>query len=237
MTNSNNATRGLNMNTMIKIGDEFVKILQDNFFNGIDGGGVIEHTAKVLEILEWIKILNMDKDQLRLYIFPISLSGHAKEWWDNEVKGTITTWKELVEKFFQKYYPLSHTYNSKILDDLDNWTNYLEFLDWLGSKFKNHWNMDKCTKNRLWSFYVSKYSTEGSISNTDECDEPYKKSPRKTCSDSFLSPIWTHKKGIKSTILKKVISIPLQYQFPSSTTLIIRMKYENPRNSKSYDTQ
>ncbi|GKA35086.1 zinc finger, CCHC-type containing protein [Tanacetum coccineum] len=127
---SDNATHELNKKTTIKIGDEFVKILQDNAFNGIDGGDVIDHSAKVLEILEQIKIPNVDKNQLRLHVFLISLSGHAKEWWDNEIKGTIPTWNKLGEKFFQKYYPLSHTCNSKIPDDLDNGTNYLEFLEW-----------------------------------------------------------------------------------------------------------
>ncbi|GJW89174.1 reverse transcriptase domain-containing protein [Tanacetum coccineum] len=177
------------MNTMIKIDEEFVKILQDNFFNGIDGGGVIEHTTKVLEILEWIKILNVDKDQLRLYVFPILLSGHAKEWWDNEVKGTITTWKELVEKFFQKYYPLSYTCNSKILDDLDNRTNYLEVLDCI----------------------------EGSISNTDECDEPYKKSLRKTYSDLLFKPYLDAQEGNEiynfeeSNQYSPPIPVPIEY--------------------------
>ncbi|GJV21093.1 hypothetical protein Tco_1370113 [Tanacetum coccineum] len=84
---SDNATRKLNMETTIEIGDEFVKILQDNAFNGIDGDDVVNHIAKVLEILEWIKIPNVDKDQLRLQVCPISLSGRAKEWWDDEIKG------------------------------------------------------------------------------------------------------------------------------------------------------
>ncbi|GJY03912.1 hypothetical protein Tco_0369852 [Tanacetum coccineum] len=75
------------MKTTIEIGDEFVKILQDNAFNGIDGADVVNHIAKVLEILEWIKIPNVDKDKLRLHVFLISLSGHAKEWWDDEIKG------------------------------------------------------------------------------------------------------------------------------------------------------
>ncbi|GJV24663.1 hypothetical protein Tco_1377358 [Tanacetum coccineum] len=92
-------TRKLNMETTIEIGDEFVKILQDNAFNRIDGDNVVNHIAKVLEILEWIKIPNVDKYQLRLHVFPISLSGCAKEWWDDEIKGTVTTWNELSEKF------------------------------------------------------------------------------------------------------------------------------------------
>ncbi|GJT22014.1 hypothetical protein Tco_0891951 [Tanacetum coccineum] len=81
------------------------------------------------------------------------------------------------------------------------WTtgHYLEFLEWLGSKFKNHWNIDENTKNGLWNFYVNEYNTEGSISNTepskDECDKPYKKSPRKSCSDSFFKPYLDAQEG------------------------------------------
>nr|GEZ74475.1 hypothetical protein [Tanacetum cinerariifolium] len=92
---SDSITRKLNMENTIEIGYEFVKILQDNAFNGIDGTDIVNHIAKVLEISEWIKILNADKDQLRLHIFLILLSEHAREWWDNEVKGTVTTRKEL----------------------------------------------------------------------------------------------------------------------------------------------
>ncbi|GJY11412.1 hypothetical protein Tco_0379597 [Tanacetum coccineum] len=169
---SDSTTRKLNMETTIEIGYEFVKILQDNAFNGIDEAGIANHIAKVLEISEWIKNHNADKDQLRLHVFPISLNGRAREWWDNEIKDTVTTWKEL---------------------------NCLEFLEWLGSKFENHWNMDENTKHGLWNFYVNDYNTEGSISNTepskDECDEPYKKSPRKSCSESFFKPYLDAQEG------------------------------------------
>ncbi|GJW28461.1 hypothetical protein Tco_0045336, partial [Tanacetum coccineum] len=79
-------TRKLNMETTIEIGYEFVKILQDNAFNRIDGADIVNHIAKVLEISKWIKIPNADKDQLRLHVFPISLSGRAGERWDNEIK-------------------------------------------------------------------------------------------------------------------------------------------------------
>ncbi|GJY78943.1 hypothetical protein Tco_0484744, partial [Tanacetum coccineum] len=46
----------------IKIGDDFLKILHDNSFNGVDGSDVTDHIEKVLEITEWIKIPNVDKD-------------------------------------------------------------------------------------------------------------------------------------------------------------------------------
>ncbi|GJU12590.1 hypothetical protein Tco_1134986 [Tanacetum coccineum] len=125
-----------NENAEFEIGDKFLKILQDNSFNGTDMGDIINHITKVLEILEWIKIPNMDQNQLRLHVFPISLSEDAREWWNNEIERTVTTWKELAEKFFLKYYPLSHTSNNKIPDDLNNGSDYLGFLNWLGSNFK-----------------------------------------------------------------------------------------------------
>ncbi|GJS59390.1 hypothetical protein Tco_0654174 [Tanacetum coccineum] len=56
----------------IKIGDELLKILCDNSFNGMGGSDVTDHIAKVLEITEWIKIPNVDKDELRLHVFKIT---------------------------------------------------------------------------------------------------------------------------------------------------------------------
>ncbi|GJS44374.1 hypothetical protein Tco_0569417 [Tanacetum coccineum] len=64
----------------LKIGDEFLKILEDNAFSGMDEGDVTDHIAKVLEITEWIKMPDVDKNELRLYVFSKSLSGNAKKW-------------------------------------------------------------------------------------------------------------------------------------------------------------
>nr|GEW12974.1 hypothetical protein [Tanacetum cinerariifolium] len=56
----------------------------DNAFNGINGDDIIDHTAKVLAILELIKIPNVDPNQLRLHVFPLSLTGDARMWWIDE---------------------------------------------------------------------------------------------------------------------------------------------------------
>ncbi|GJS66679.1 hypothetical protein Tco_0681243 [Tanacetum coccineum] len=73
-----------------------------------NGSDVTDHLAKVLEITEWIKIPNVSKDELRLHVFSKSLSRDVEKWWNSE--GTVTSWKELSDTFFHKYYPLSHTY-------------------------------------------------------------------------------------------------------------------------------
>ncbi|GJZ05912.1 hypothetical protein Tco_0539705 [Tanacetum coccineum] len=73
----------------LEIGDEFSKILQDNAFNGMDGGDVTDHIAKVIEITEWIKIPNVEINKLRIHVFSKSLSGDAQTWWNNEINETI----------------------------------------------------------------------------------------------------------------------------------------------------
>ncbi|GJV96739.1 hypothetical protein Tco_1548316 [Tanacetum coccineum] len=139
----------------LKINDEFLKILQENAFNGMDGGDIIDHIGKVLKITEWIKIPNVEINELRLHVFLKSLSEDAKTWWNNEINETTITWSELNDNFFHKYYPSSQTCNSRIPDDLDNGMDYFEFIYWLASKFDNYWEIDKNTKNRLWKFYMN----------------------------------------------------------------------------------
>nr|GEW43354.1 hypothetical protein [Tanacetum cinerariifolium] len=107
----------------------------------------------------------------------------AKKWWDNE--GEATTWKELCDKSFHKYYPMSHACRSNIPDDLGHGTYYFEFLYWLESKFDNQWELDKNVKNGLWEFYVNG-RTKGTID--DLVNESCNKSNKNTCLDSFFKP-------------------------------------------------
>ncbi|GJX98622.1 hypothetical protein Tco_0355641 [Tanacetum coccineum] len=96
---------------------------------------------------EFLKILTLLMAWTKVTLPTTLQNGDAEKWLSS--KGTATTWKKLVGKFFHKYYPLSHTYKSKIPDDLDHGTDYFEFLYWLASKFDNHWELDKNIKSGL----------------------------------------------------------------------------------------
>ncbi|GKB81885.1 hypothetical protein Tco_0948780 [Tanacetum coccineum] len=63
-------------------------------------GDVTNHIAKVLEITEWIKMPNVEKNELRLHVFSKSLSGDAETWWNNEINRTTITWSELLWEFY-----------------------------------------------------------------------------------------------------------------------------------------
>ncbi|GKD39881.1 hypothetical protein Tco_1260088 [Tanacetum coccineum] len=67
---------------------------------------------------------------------------------DGEEK--ITTWEELVEKFFCKFYPKSYDREEEMLDEGNNWgIDPLEFISRVNSSFKNYIRVDGRTKKDL----------------------------------------------------------------------------------------
>nr|GEW23975.1 hypothetical protein [Tanacetum cinerariifolium] len=134
----------------IKINKELLMELHSNTYKGRVEEDVIDHIAKFLESLNLIEIANMDTFQLRMKFFLLSLSGDARKWWMNEGDGKITTWEELVKKFFGKFYPVSCASNyDKMRDDDEEGRDPLEFITWVNSKFKDHKKVDETTKHAL----------------------------------------------------------------------------------------
>ncbi|GJV37869.1 hypothetical protein Tco_1410346 [Tanacetum coccineum] len=238
-------------NVKYELGEELLKEPCSNTYSRRVEEDVVGHIAKILEILDLIKIASVDPFQLRMKTFPLSLSGDARkcnydkmcdddeeEVGNNEgimdevvssdndrdhtnssmitkpeiniadeflkilhdnsfngVDGIIaTTWKELGDKFFHKYYPLSHAYKSKIPYDLDHGTDYFEFIYWLASKFDNYWELDKNIKNGLWEFYVNG-TTKGTIDDLVKYNKPYEENNKKTCLDLFFKPYLDEQDG------------------------------------------
>ncbi|GJY16586.1 hypothetical protein Tco_0387008 [Tanacetum coccineum] len=126
---------------------------------GTNGEDAIEHIDYFLKIVDPIKLPNVNYERIRLAILPISLVGNASEWFD-EFKGSITSWVDLTEIFFGKYYPPSHTGRitvTKVIRDPSNST----FKKWLALKFANHMIMDPFTKKVLWDFWTKSNDQEG----------------------------------------------------------------------------
>ncbi|GJX24485.1 hypothetical protein Tco_0228930 [Tanacetum coccineum] len=126
-------------NEKFEFSRELLTELQSNIFSGRCEEDVIRHIAKVLEILNLVKIASLDPFQLRMKAFPLLLSSDARRWWMNKGDGKITTWEELVKKFFRKFYPISCASNyDKMCEDNDEGRDLLEFIPWMNSKFKDH---------------------------------------------------------------------------------------------------
>ncbi|GKA74595.1 hypothetical protein Tco_0780897 [Tanacetum coccineum] len=100
----------------IELNKKFLMELRRNAYYRTLDEDVVDHIAKVLEMLDLIKIPNVDSHRLRMMLFPLSLADDARQWWIDEGDG-ITTWKELVEKFFCKFYPQSRDDEDEMLEE------------------------------------------------------------------------------------------------------------------------
>ncbi|GKC78642.1 hypothetical protein Tco_1129416 [Tanacetum coccineum] len=95
--------------------------LRSNACYGMFDEDVVDHIAKVLKILNLIKIPNMDTYRLRgrggMKVFSLSKADDCKTMvWIDEGDGKIITWEELVEKFFFKFYLLYRDGKDEMLD-------------------------------------------------------------------------------------------------------------------------
>nr|GEV65385.1 hypothetical protein [Tanacetum cinerariifolium] len=71
----------------IKLSKEFLIELKNNAYHGVFDEDVVDHIAKVLELLDLIKIPGVDSHRIRMRVFPLSLADDARQWWINEGEG------------------------------------------------------------------------------------------------------------------------------------------------------
>ncbi|GJT27907.1 hypothetical protein Tco_0908182 [Tanacetum coccineum] len=136
----------------------FLDDLHENAFSGTNREDAVKHIKYFLKIVDPIDLPNVNHERLRHAVFLISLVRNASKWFD-EFKGSITTWVDLTDKLFGKYYPPSRTCNvvrTKAKRDLTN----TMFEKSLASKFANHMMMDPFTKKALWDFWKKVYTQE-----------------------------------------------------------------------------
>ncbi|GJZ84317.1 hypothetical protein Tco_0649656 [Tanacetum coccineum] len=124
-------------NFKLEISKEMLKLLCDNAYNGADANDAIDHITIFLEIMDLVRIQSVDPEQLRIFAFQYPLIENAHKWWMPEVNHMITSWEELVNKLFYKYYLLSRAgYDNTTLfddeessDDDDNKLNHINHHD------------------------------------------------------------------------------------------------------------
>ncbi|GJS02502.1 hypothetical protein Tco_0319010 [Tanacetum coccineum] len=55
-----------------------------NAFNGTNGEEAVEHIENFLEVIDLIKVPKLSNNQIRVCVFPFSLTGAASKWWDDD---------------------------------------------------------------------------------------------------------------------------------------------------------
>ncbi|GKC29874.1 hypothetical protein Tco_1037168 [Tanacetum coccineum] len=175
----------------IELNEKFWVELRKNIYQGTYNEDVVEHIAKVLKLVDLIYVPGVDSHQLRMKVFPLSLADDAKEWWISEGDGKITTWEELVEKFFCRFYPESYDGEDEMLDEGENWgIDPLEFLSNVNTTFKNHKKFDGRTQKVIFHSWMNgnwnKRYVDNNTSSNNEWKESKNENPSNTAIDSFF---------------------------------------------------
>ena len=63
------------------------------------------HVTNFIEVCDTIKYNDVTEEALRLRLFLLSLGDRAKHWLKSQPPDSITSWKDLVQKFLTKFFP------------------------------------------------------------------------------------------------------------------------------------
>ncbi|GJS97292.1 protein kinase-like domain, concanavalin A-like lectin/glucanase domain protein [Tanacetum coccineum] len=92
---------GGNVNFEIK--SQFMRELREDTFFESKNDDAHEHVERVLDIVSLFNIPRVSHDAVMLRVFPITLTGAAKQWVDRLPLGTVDSWDLLKKAFIQRY--------------------------------------------------------------------------------------------------------------------------------------
>ncbi|XP_047965001.1 uncharacterized protein LOC125209447 [Salvia hispanica] len=88
-----------------------IQFVEQRVFSGRPTEDPNMHLAKFLEIANTTKLNGVPEDTIKLRLFPFSLTGYARDWFDNLEPGSVISWDDLAKKFLERFFPLSSTLN------------------------------------------------------------------------------------------------------------------------------
>ncbi|GJX82352.1 reverse transcriptase domain-containing protein [Tanacetum coccineum] len=84
-----------------------------NPFHGLENENPHAHINSFKRITSTLRFRNVPNDVIKLMMFPYSLEGAAKTWYEKEPPNSILTWDDLVTKFVNQFFPPSKTTHLK----------------------------------------------------------------------------------------------------------------------------
>ncbi|GJS02140.1 reverse transcriptase domain-containing protein [Tanacetum coccineum] len=72
-----------------------------------------EIKTNLLQLVQATRFMDVPNDVIKLRMFPYSLEGAARVWYDKEPPNSILTWEDLVTKFVNQFFPPSKTTHLK----------------------------------------------------------------------------------------------------------------------------
>ncbi|GJR99536.1 hypothetical protein Tco_0316045 [Tanacetum coccineum] len=84
LSNLNPAEPETNNNVKTEISMELLMELRNNAYDGAEANDAGDQITRFLQIIDLVKIPNVNTEQLCVFAFPYSLSGGARRWWMHE---------------------------------------------------------------------------------------------------------------------------------------------------------
>ncbi|GJT61438.1 reverse transcriptase domain-containing protein [Tanacetum coccineum] len=96
-----------------KIKTNLLQLVQANKFHGFERDNPHTHIANFKRMTATLKYRDVPNDVIKLMLFPYSLEGAARIWYEKEPPNSILTWDDLVNKFVNQFFPPSKTTHLK----------------------------------------------------------------------------------------------------------------------------
>ncbi|GJT94279.1 reverse transcriptase domain-containing protein [Tanacetum coccineum] len=96
-----------------EIKTNLLQLVQANPFHGYERENPHAHINSFKRITSTLRFRDMPNDVIKLMMFPYSLEGAARLWYEKEPPNSILTWEDLVTKFVNQFFPPSKTTHLK----------------------------------------------------------------------------------------------------------------------------
>nr|GFA80369.1 reverse transcriptase domain-containing protein [Tanacetum cinerariifolium] len=96
-----------------EIKTNLLQLVQANKFHGRENDNPHTHISNFKRMTTTLKYRDVPNDAIKLMLFPYSLDDRARIWYEKEPPNSILTCDDLVNKFFNQFFPLSKTTHLK----------------------------------------------------------------------------------------------------------------------------
>nr|GEV85110.1 reverse transcriptase domain-containing protein [Tanacetum cinerariifolium] len=90
-----------------------LQLVQANPYHGFERENPHTHINNFKRITSTLKFRDVPNDVIMVMMFPYSLEGNARVWYDKEPPNLILTWEVLINKFMNQFFPPSKTTHLK----------------------------------------------------------------------------------------------------------------------------
>ncbi len=97
----------------LEINPNFLTLISAHQFTAMEHEDPYSHLNTFYELVGVMGFESDDVDNVCMRLFPFSLAGKAKDWLSSLPNQSLTSWKDVEEKFLQRFFPISRYIKAK----------------------------------------------------------------------------------------------------------------------------